>query len=192
VSVHLTVKWVQANGFINITVNNSTMYQAFENLARDLIITAGAAYAAIMVGGGIVECIFSEKIRSQEHLNRILDEETSKLGMGEDVVIGKFYRKGERGHRIFGSSFAAVCGYDKMSDECLLPYDQVDGVNVVPVKLAIIKEGRLGGTERDVRHEIYHLYKHMPTPTGLVTRTLKYMLHDEPTAIIYALTGLKF
>src|SRR3989344_5011776 len=44
---------------------------------------------------------------------------------------------------------------------------------------------------RGVRHELYHLHKHMPLRKNPIAKFLRGFFYEEPTATLYATTGIR-
>ncbi|MBI2112222.1 hypothetical protein HYT52_01675 [Candidatus Woesearchaeota archaeon] len=118
--------------------------------------------------------LFSERIRSEHDLKRIVNEEADKLGMSTRDIVDIFYEKNHKNYKKIRGA------------RCHLDTDEFEG-SKLPIKVIEIKEG-YGATRAVVRHELYHLYKHLPRKKNI---PLMNFFYEEPTATLYALTGLK-
>ncbi len=149
------------------------MNEILENLATYTGIALGS-YTALLAGAQAVEDLASEKIRTQEQLDKIVDEEADKLGLNKRVVVAKFYTVGDkRYHTIRGArSYVEDFNFEE---------------HTIPIKVVEIKEG-WGARRGAVRHELYHLKKHLPRKRKSF---LKSFFYEEPTATLYALTGIQ-
>ncbi|MAG37824.1 hypothetical protein CMI45_00345 [Candidatus Pacearchaeota archaeon] len=144
-------------------------------------ILIGASTLLPLSGMFVKSAFLSEKINSQSQLERVIDEEKEKLGLGSVEVEGKLVDKGfqyEGRDATKGIAAWAVKDWD----------DQY--------KIFLIN-GR-GNTRDGVRHELYHLARGMEEPTGKGSNKstfnnweADYLLSEEPQAVIYAATGLK-
>lgn len=130
-------------------------------------------YLATLLGAQLIGHLTSQKIRSQEELDKIVEEEADKLGMDKRTLISKFYSTDDKE---YSDILGARCFIEDFDFE----------EHIIPMKVVEIKEG-WGARRHTVRHELYHLLKHLPRKRGL----LKYLFYEEPTATIYAITGIK-
>ena len=122
------------------------MNEVLKDLATYTGIALGG-YTALLAGAQLIE-VASEKITSQEQLDRIVDEESDKIGIDKRLVVGKFYAAGDKNyHTIRG----ARCFIEDFNLE----------KRTIPIKVVEIKEG-WGARRGAVRHELYHLKKHLP------------------------------
>ncbi|MBW3002995.1 hypothetical protein KY337_00395 [Candidatus Woesearchaeota archaeon] len=139
-----------------------------------------AAYATLMTSGSIIQN-FSERVNSQEELDKIVDEEAQKLGLDPARIVANLSESPDvRGAR------SRVAGFDLKTQE-LLSYENVDASKgIIPIRLLTLKKG-WGANRGTVRHELYHLCNHLPRQRNL----LKYWFYEEPTAILYAVTGIR-
>ncbi len=163
------------------------MNEIVENLAKAAGYSAGA-YGILLTGGSVLEALFSHRIRSHEQLDAVLDEEAGKLEGDESSLGAKFYSNRDRGFNKIRGARSSKSGFD-LENDIFLSLDAVNGSTIVPVDLIEIKQG-WGASIGAVRHELYHLSKHFPRGGGF-GGFLKYWLYEEPTAILYATTGLK-
>ena len=151
------------------------MNEVLENLATYSGIARGA-YTALLFGAQALESV-SEKITSQEQLDEVVEEEARKLGMDSRLVVGKFYAVGDKNYdRIRG----ARCFQDNFEFEG----------HTLPMKVVEIKEG-WGARRGAVRHELYHLHRHLPLRKNPVAKFLRGFFYEEPTATLYATTEIK-
>lgn len=137
-------------------------------------VTAIGSYTALMIGAQLTESLASEKIESQEQLDKIVEEEAKKLDIDPRLVVGRFYSNDDR--RIRG----ARCYIDDFDFE----------ERTIPMKVVEIKQG-WGARRGAVRHELYHLKNHFPLPKNKALRFLRGFFYEEPTATLYAITGVK-
>ena len=152
------------------------MNEILENLPTYTGIALGA-YTALLVGAQVVQDLATEKIKSKEQLDEIVEEESKRLGMDSRLVVGKFYAVGDKDYdRILG----ARCYQDDFEFEG----------HTLPFKVVEIKEG-WGARRGAVRHELYHLHRHMPLRKNPIAKFLRGFFYEEPTATLYATTGIK-
>ena len=145
-------------------------------------------YLGGLVGFGIAENFCSEKIKSKEDLERITSEEAKKLDLDQSNLFPVFIQMYSKGHKLLSSNRASVRGYDKKKHR-LVPYGEVDEQNIFPIQVIEIKEG-FGSSRGMVRHELYHLKKHLSGAKSKFFNRLKWF-YEEPAATIYAVTGLQ-
>ena len=151
------------------------MNEILENLPTYAGIALGT-YTALLFGTQALESV-SEKINSQEQLDDVVEEEAKKLGMDSRLVVGKFYAVDEK-------------NYDKIRGaRCYQDDFEFEG-HTLPFKVVEIKEG-WGARKGAVRHELYHLHKHLPLRKNPVAKFLRGFFYEEPTATLYATTGIK-
>ncbi len=148
-----------------------------------------SAYPFALVGLARLSTAFSERIKSKNHLVRIINEEAEKLGLDISNLetywaekISKDYEKTEPG-------LAIIKGRDVRTGE-MVDRELIDGKNIREIKEIQMKEGFFG-TRAVVKHELYHLKNHCSRKkeTSKFRRALKYFFHDEPTAVAYSLFG---
>ena len=152
------------------------MNEILENLPTYTGIALGA-YTALLFGAQAVQDLATEKINSQEQLDDVVEEESKRLGMDTRLVVGKFYAVGDKNYnRIRG----ARCYQDDFEFEG----------QTLPFKVVEIKEG-WGARRGAVRHELYHLHKHMPLRKNPIAKFLRGFFYEEPTATLYATTEIK-
>jgi hypothetical protein len=152
------------------------MNEILENLPTYTGIALGT-YTALLVGAQAVQDLATEKITSQEQLDGIVEEEAKKLGMDSRLVVGKFYAVGD-------------INYDRIRGaRCYQDDFEFEG-HTLPFKVVEIKEG-WGARRGAVRHELYHLHKHMPLRKNPIAIFLRGFFYEEPTATLYATTGIK-
>lgn len=152
------------------------MNEILENLPTYIGIALGS-YTALLVGAHTVQDLASEKITSQEQLDEIVEEESKKLRMNSGLVDGKFYAVGDKKYnRIRGA-------------RCYQEDFEVEGRTLL-FKVVEIKEGWVA-RRGAVRHELYHLHRHMSLRKNPVAKFLRVFFYEEPTAILYAITGIK-
>jgi hypothetical protein len=152
------------------------MNEILENLPT-YVGSALGAYTVLLFGAQAIQDLTTKKIRSQTHLDKIIEEESSKLGMDPRLIIGTFYTTDNKDYnKIYG---ARGCEYDYKFEGKIVPFKCVD-----------IKEG-WGARRGAVKHELYHLKKHVPVSKNPIVRTLKGFFYEEPTATLYATTGIQ-
>lgn len=145
-------------------------------------------YFASLAGLGLVQNFISERIESEEELERVVHEESEKLGINPKSIIANFISKeGEDYQRIRGAR-ATVKGYDIVKDE-IVSSSEIDNENVMGIGIMDIKEG-WGANRGAVRHELYHIKNHLPLSDKRFVRLLKWF-YQEPAAEIYAVTGIE-
>jgi hypothetical protein len=147
--------------------------EILENLVAYTGIALGG-YSALLVGMQAFQDLASEKIKSQEQLDKIVDEETGILGMNKRTVVAKFYAIGQEDHKKIRGA------------RCYVENFNFEG-GTIPFKVVEIKEG-WGARRGAVRHELYHLQNHLP---GKRRNVLKSFFYEEPTATLYAIAGIK-
>ncbi len=152
------------------------MNELLENLLTYTGIGLGA-YTTFLLGAQGFQDLASEKITSQKQLDSVIEEESKKLGMDSRLVVGKFYAVSNKNYnRIRG----ARCFQDDFEFEG----------HTLHIKVVEIKEG-WGARRGAVRHELYHLHKHFPLRKNPVAKLLRGFFYEEPTATLYATTGIK-
>ena len=134
-------------------------------------------YTALLFGTQAVALLFSEKINSQEHLDKVVNEEADKLGLDKRTLVGRFYAPDD-------SNYSSITGA-----RCFVA-DFVFEERTVPIKVVEIKSGAYA-RRNVVRHELYHLANHFPIRKNSVARCLGNFFYEEPTAILYESTGIK-
>ena len=128
-------------------------------------------YAVALTAAGVVQDLSSEPITSQEHLEEVVREEAAKLGLDSRLIVPTFYAQGSK----IRASRASSRYYMEFEGRQFSFHD-LD-----------LKAG-FGGRRNTVRHELYHIAKHVDaTRRGVV----KYFFYEEPTAILYALLGIQ-
>lgn len=148
---------------------------------EDWITTAGiiggsiiGGYTALLFGAQAVQDFASQKITSQKELDQIVEEESARIGLDPESVLADLHLKGTPKYKqILGA-------------RCSTPIVDVDGT---PVQLGYIelKEG-YGARKGTVRHELYHIKHHLSREKR---GFLRKFLWEEPTATLYALTGIE-
>ena len=134
-------------------------------------------YATLLFSAQAISSLLSEKIQSQEQLERVVEEEADILGLDKRSLIAKYYSSEDENYdHIFGA-------------RCCITNFEFEG-HMIPMKVVEIKEG-WGARRTAVRHELYHLLKHFPVKKNLVARFIRGALYEEPTAILYEITGIK-
>lgn len=126
----------------------------------------GAAYIATLAGLCAVPSLFSEKIKSQNDLDRIVREEAEKLDGTKQLSARQLSA------RFYDTGMAEVI---KMG---------VGGNSM----FYTINLGGFGANRSIARHELYHIHKgHFGYPWGRsrLLRTLHYLFRAEPQAIAY-------
>ena len=152
------------------------MTEILENLPTYAGIAIGT-YSALLFGAQVFQDLASEKITSQEQLDTIVDEEADKLGMDKRTLVGRFYAVGDE-------------DYDKIRGaRCFQDDFEFEG-HTIPMKVVEIKEG-WGARRGAVRHELYHLENHLPLRKNIIARLLRGFFYEEPTATLYAITGIE-
>ena len=152
------------------------MNEILENLLTYTGIALGT-YTALLFGAQAVQDLATEKITSQEQLDEVIEEEARKLGMDSRLVVGKFYAVGDK-------------NYDRILGARCFQYNLEFEGHTLPMKVVEIKEG-WGARRGAVRHELYHLHKHMPLRKNPVAKFLIGFFYEEPTATLYETTGIK-
>jgi hypothetical protein len=157
------------------------------DIVQKTIFTFGAGYVSIMVGGSILSDYFSEKIHDKETFERIIDEEQKRIGDGKSIVVGRFYDREDEGYDDLRTTMVGRMSFDERNNK-FEGYSEVSKGH--PVYVMFSKDGL--ATRGIVRHELYHVKKHVDhRPNGPISTGLKYWLYEEPTAILYAVSGLK-
>ena len=151
------------------------MNEVLENLATYTGIALGS-YTALLAGAQAFQDLATEKITSKEQLDKIVDEEAEKLGMDKRTLVAKFYAVGDK-------------NYDRIRGARCFVEDFDFEEHTIPIKVVEIKEG-WGARRGAVRHELYHLHKHMPLRKNPVAKFLRGFFYEEPTATLYAITGI--
>jgi len=151
------------------------MNEILKNLPAYTGIALGA-YTALLFGAQAFELV-SEKITSQEQLDDVVEEESNKLGMDSRLVVGRFYA-------VSGKDYDRIRGA-----RCFQDNFEFEG-HTLPMKVVEIKEG-WGARRGAVRHELYHLHKHMPLRKNPIAKFLRGFFYEEPTATLYATTGIR-
>ena len=135
------------------------------------------AYTALLFGVQALSTLFSQRIKSQNDLDSVVNEEAKKLCINPREVLGDFYEKRtQRYKEILGS-------------RCTIE-DVEEGEVLVHLKILEIKEG-WGARRSSVRHELYHLKNNFPRPKNPIVRFLRGFFYEEPTATLYETTGIK-
>jgi hypothetical protein len=161
--------------------------------ALDLAKYAGyalGAYTALLFGAELVQDAISRRIHSQEELETVVKEEAEQLGMNPNSILSSFYRKeNPKYNSIWGASCSKDYYYPQ-KDEFVSPED-IDRNKLVELNIIELREGR-GATRGTVRHELYHLFKHLPRESNSkLFNFLRGFFYEEPTAVLYSLTGVK-
>lgn len=158
---------------------------------QDLLVYGSAipaAYVAALVAGGIIQNFGSHRIRSEEELETIVKEEAERLDVDSSILISNWVSKDNPKYSKILGARSTIFGYDTQADE-LVSAELVDGEKVREVKVIDVKEG-WGANRGAVRHELYHLKKHLPLSRNKLVRGLKW-IYQEPATVLYAVTGLK-
>jgi len=125
----------------------------------------GLVYFTSIVGLGVAS-MCSERIKSNEQLERVIKEESEKLNLKN--VIG-----------IFNKNNPEISAREYTKNIC--------GI-------------RIGGnyaTRCDVKHELYHIYKHRPFQEKTnkkkeqILNWMKYWFLEEPQAMVYEVFEIK-
>ncbi len=148
------------------------------NTLKDVVSVAGAltgGYTLTLLGAQLIEALTGEKITSKSQLEGVIEEESKKLGMQDEIIVGRLYSRDDK--RIKGA-------------RCYKRDFNIDGKTfssgVVEIK------GGFGATRNVVRHELYHLKNHIPREKifhNPLLRFLRGFFYEEPTATTYALFG---
>jgi hypothetical protein len=148
---------------------------------------AFGGYAAVLAAAELMENFFSKKITCQEQLDEIVNKEADKLGMDKRNIVSTYYSKTHPDYKKIRGARSSVQGWDREKDEIVF-YDPAEHrkKGIIPLKVLEVKEG-WGSNVGAVRHELYHLAKHLPRKRNF----LKYFFYEEPTATIYSITGVK-
>lgn len=126
------------------------------------IALVGGSYVFTLIGSSLINKISSEKIKSQEDLERIVNEESANLGINKRI--------GNIGFIDFPAAMSV-----KFDDE---NYGLYFGTNA--------------RTRKDVRHELYHIHKHLDQRgKNSFLKIVKYLLIEEPQAVLYGTFGIK-
>jgi len=147
-----------------------------DNILEHLAVYTGMAltgYTLALAGAQLVGNLVSEKICSQAHLDQVVEEEARKIGVNQRTLVANFYVRN-------GPNYNNIRGARSKVD------DFVFEGRTIPMKVLEIKEG-WGASRAAVRHELYHLKKHLPRKKN----RLKSFFYEEPTATVYELTGIK-
>lgn len=151
-------------------------HDLLENLPTYAGIILGA-YTALLAGAQAFQDIASQKITSQKQLDTVVKKEAEKLGMDTRRVVGTFYAAGDINYnKLFGAR--------SFQDDF-----EFEG-HKIPLDVVELKEG-WGARRGAVRHELYHLHKHFPLKKNPLARSLRGFFYEEPTATLYAITGIK-
>lgn len=122
----------------------------------------GATYIVTLIGLCAAPRLFSERIKSQDDLDKIVKEETERLGMTKRILA--------RFHNTWREDTAKYSMEGRLLDY-------------------MINIGGFGARRTMVRHELYHIHKgHFEHPLrrrGPVLRELHYLFIAEPQAIAY-------
>ena len=138
-----------------------------------------AAYFGSLILWDVLPNTFSKRIRSQEELEKIVDEEAKKLDLDTSNLIIQLQEKDVADANLFG--------YNREEDK-ILSYEEKEGVE----KVHLLRLGGQYATRHQVRHELYHVSKHLQKPKAknFISR-LGYLFFREPSAILYSLIGVK-
>lgn len=146
--------------------------------------------------------LVTKKMNSQEELESIVEQEAAKLKLDTKRLIVVYDKRlTSKARRVKGYDAdknvvraRIIKWYDDTKEDvfspaALLPAEEKHK-NIVEFK--IIETGIFGTSRIDVRHELYHLANHMANRNeGLLGKWAYYLLYAEPTATLYALTGIK-
>ena len=99
------------------------------------------------------------------------------LVVDKRLVVAKFYAVGDKDYSTIRGARCYIEDFD---------FEE----HTIPIKVVEIKEG-WGARRGAVRHELYHLHKHMPLRKNPVAKFLRGFFYEEPTATLYAITGIK-
>ena len=152
---------------------------------------AMAGYTTLLFGAEAVQDLLTERIHTEEQLERVVREEANKLELKTDNIISILHKKCEKSYKTLYGPRSSLFGYDKVNDK-VVPVEQVDGSKVLEVYAVELKEGFMArrGT---VRHELYHIKKHLKSISdSRIYNFLRAFFYEEPTATLYALTGITF
>ncbi|PIN90554.1 hypothetical protein COU61_02545 [Candidatus Pacearchaeota archaeon CG10_big_fil_rev_8_21_14_0_10_35_13] len=130
-------------------------------------------YLLMALGLQGISGFVSERILNQEHLDGVVKEEAKKLGLN-NLVMGVFREKKSSAYKTLLGARSSIL------------YDTDNNGNAVAIKFLELKEG-YGANRSVVRHELYHLKKHLPRKRESF---LKEMFYEEPTATIYECFGI--
>ena len=145
-------------------------------MTNDILETIGEGAKWLAIGGGsyigalmvfpLITDLFSDKIKTQEQLEKILKEEKIKLRINEEV----------RGHLS-----------DRLDGH--VHYAKNDLMWGTP---HIICVGGSRATRACVKHELYHIKKqHWNKPQNYLLNGLDSWFRREPQAVAYEIFGLK-
>jgi hypothetical protein len=143
---------------------------------------AAAVYFGLLTTGSLLE-IRSERIHSEEQLEKIVKEEAEILDLNPDRIIPTLYEADD--NKIKGSR-SRMIGFNLEKEEWT-DFEAVDNSIIVPMGILDIKKFKNGARRGHVRHELYHLKTHFPVGKGL--KKLEWF-YKEPAAILYAITGI--
>ena len=124
-------------------------------------------------------------MNSKEELKTLVNQEAEKLGLSKRGLIATLTP--------YSEARASVWGLDIRDRENpkIVPLEQVDGKEVL-----MVHEVELGGfhaTRASARHEVFHLAKgHCKSRDRTYASKFRHNFIEEPSAILYALTGLQF
>jgi len=128
------------------------------------LLIGGGTYITTLVGLNGIPRLFSEKIHSQEDLDRIIAEETEKLGM-TITVISKFHEDWEaRATKLDNGTYEVHLG----------------GFSA-----------RRSSVRHELYHIHKEHHEHPWRNSNGLIRTLNYLLREEPQAIAYEVFRLK-
>jgi len=143
-------------------------------------------YFTLLTTGQIVENFFSQKINSENELERITKEEAEKIGLKRVLPI--YVDKDDPQHKKLRGSRSTITGFNVDDDE-FVSSDSIDGEKIVGINLMEIKAG-WGANRGTVKHELCHLKNHFPRSKNRLVRLLKWF-YQEPIATLYSTTGIK-
>src|SRR3989338_6920563 len=85
-------------------------------------------YTTLLIGAQTISSLLSEKIQSQEKLERVVDEEADKLGLDKRLIVAKYYSSKDE-------------NYDSISGaRCYIEQFEFESYRM-PMKVVEIKEG---------------------------------------------------
>ena len=162
------------------------MKEFYDLLTQGAYATGG--YFTLLTLSQLIENFCSQKINSQEELEEIAEEESRRIGLNPNSVIPVYVEKDNPNYKRLYGSRCKVEGYDSENDK-FVSSNLIDDKKIICINIMEIKEG-WGANRGTVRHEIYHLKKHMPRPKNRIRRKAEW-IYQKPAATLYSLTGIK-
>ncbi len=137
-------------------------------------------YLVSAVGHGLYY-LFGRKCEDQDELEGVVKKEAKKLGLERKIIISDLTKRPHTarvGLRGFNTATDSIVDYEEHNED------------VAPVFILELSRGNT--TINNVRHELYHIAKHLGRrPSNKLARIAKTYLYEEPTADLYAFTGAR-